>query len=103
MTLDAFRSLILSVDPDATRYEGNRKGNYTVWQEYGMNRLHGDSRTADRAFKVQVDRFTKAEDDPIVEALFQALDGQDGIAFEYLVDYEVDTGYIHHIYDCEVI
>ena len=28
---------------------------------------------------------------------------QDDIAVEYLVDYERDTGYIHHIYVCEAV
>ncbi len=103
MTLEDFRELILSADPDATRYEGSRKGNYTVWQEYGMSPLAADNRTADRAMKVQVDRFTKVEDDPVAAALLAALDERDEVAYTYLVDYEVDTGYIHHIYDCEVI
>jgi len=103
MTLEGFKALILAADPEATRYEGNRKGNYTVWREYGMKPLAADNHHADRAMKVQVDRFTKIEDDPVADALFAALDGRDEVAFEYLVDYEVDTGYIHHIFDCEVI
>ena len=34
------------------------------------------------------------------KALKAMLESQDNITVDYLVDYE-DTGYIHHIYDCE--
>lgn len=102
MTLDAFRRLLLRVSPKATRYEGGRTGNYTVWREYKYVRLDGDNQSAERTVKIQVDRFTKIEDDPEVNAITDLLDEQDDIAFTYLVDYEHDTGYIHHIWDCEV-
>ncbi|MGI6634183.1 MAG: hypothetical protein ACOX7B_03305 [Christensenellales bacterium] len=109
MTLEEFGQLILSADPEATRYEGNRKGNYTVWREYGTRPLGADNRHGESIYRVQVDRFTKIEDDPIAAAITTALNGgeeedhQDAVAYQYLVDYEVETGYIHHIWDCEMI
>ena len=48
-----------------------------------------------------MDRFTKIEDEETALALKALLEAQDDIAVDYLVDYERDTGYIHHIYDCE--
>lgn len=103
MILEAFQALLLSADPEATRYEGSRDGNYTVWRQYGSGPLSADNHRAEKAMKIQVDRFTKIEDDPIADAIMQTLDHQDHIAFDYLQDYEVDTGYIHHIWDCEVV
>ena len=47
--------------------------------------------------KEDVSLFPYAERLAMIRA---ALEGQDDIAVEYLVDYE-DTGYIHHIFVCE--
>jgi len=38
-----------------------------------------------------------------VDAIETALSGEDEITFQHLVDFEQDTGYIHHIFDCEVV
>lgn len=99
--LENFKTLLLQVDPKATRYKSMRQGNYTVWAEYGTNSMRGNDTTGERAYKVQVDRFTKTENDPVVAAITAMLDEQ-CYGYEYLVDYEQDTGYIHHIWDCEV-
>ena len=48
-----------------------------------------------------MDRFTKEEDEETAAELLRALSERDDITVDYLVDYERDTGYIHHIYDCE--
>ena len=102
MTLDDFRDLLLTVDQDATRYEHTGVGNYTTWREYGTKPLGANNRRGEVIYRVQVDRFTKLENDPTAAAITTLLDGQDTVAFQYLVDYEVNTGYIHHIWDCEV-
>lgn len=99
---DAFRDLILSVDPRATKNKGDRKENYTVWQPYELTGPRSNNRRRVRVWKVQVDRFTKIDNDPIAMALLDALDAAH-IPYTYLLDYEKETGYHHHIYDCEVI
>ena len=71
-----------------------------MWRE--LRRL--DATADDRHIEgcaFQVDRFTKDEDDATAQALFEALDGDDRVAVYYAVDYERDSEYIHHIYDCE--
>ena len=103
MTLDAFKDLLLTVDPKITRYEHTATGNYSIWREYGTKPLGTDNEQGEVIHRVQVDRFTKQENDPIVAAMTAMLNSQDNVAFQYLVDYEVQTGYIHHIWDCEVI
>jgi hypothetical protein len=102
MTLAEFAQILQSADPSATRYFSAQQGNYTVWQEYGADHLPGDNKYLDRKWRIQVDRFTKIPDDPVVDAITAVLDRED-IAFSYQVDFEMDTKYIHHIWDCEVV
>lgn len=102
MTLEEIKALVLSVDDTAEHYESSRTGadSYTVW--YELRRL--DATADDRHIKgwaFQVDRFTRDEDDATADALFEALDGSDRVAVHYEVDHEPETGYIHHIFDCE--
>jgi hypothetical protein len=101
MRLDDFMQLLLTADPEATHYFSDRSENYTIWAEYGENTLNGDGRRAETAVRIQIDRFTKIEDDPVVQAITDMLDKND-IAYEYLVDTEQDTKLIHHIWILEV-
>jgi hypothetical protein len=101
MTLPEFSALLITADPTASHYDADRSGNYTVWAEYGTNDLHADSKKVESVWKIQIDRFTKIEYDPVAAAITDMLD-ENCIAYKYLVDYEPDTGYIHHIWDCEV-
>lgn len=95
MTLQQFRDILLTADPQASHYKSMQTPNYTVWREYGKTRI------PEQAWKVQVDRYTKVEYDPIVALITTTLNIDD-ISFSYLVDFESDTGYIHHIWDCTV-
>ncbi len=102
MTLAEIKALIVSADPDCARYESAYAGGaaYTVWRE--VRRLPAMSDDAhDEGWVFQVDRFTKAEDDAVALAIYGALTADDRVAFSYSIDYEQDTGYVHHIFDCE--
>ena len=102
MTADEIKSLLVEVDPEVQRYEHDHEGAdaYTVWREFGRLGLYGAGEE-EGTIRFQVDRFTKDENDATAAALLAALEGREDIAVDYLVDYERDTGYIHHIYDCE--
>ena len=102
MTLREIQALVVSVDPSAGHYESASKGRdgYTVWREVRRLGLSCDDGHAE-GWAFQIDRFSKVEGDPVAAALFDALEADDRVAFEYLVDYETDTRWIHHIYDCE--
>lgn len=104
MTLNEIQSLVVSVDPQAGHYESDhREGEpYTVWREKRTLPFLGDGEHMG-GLKFQIDRFTKTENDPIAASLYAVLETRDDVAFEYLTDYEPDTGYIHHIFDCEGI
>lgn len=101
MALQKFESLILSADPKAAHYESYGSKNYTVWAEYGANRLTAGDTETERVHKIQIDRFTKIEYDPIADAITDMLN-ENNICYEPQTDYEPDTKYIHHIWDCEV-
>lgn len=103
MTASEIKKLLTDVDPDAQRYEHDGAGTadaYTVWRELRPVGLYGDGQE-EGSIRFQVDRFTKEEDEETAAQILAALEGQDDIAVEYLVDYERDTGFIHHIFVCE--
>lgn len=105
MLLTEFRDIILTADPNAKRYGGKGTDNYTVWGEYGASSLHADNNPFGKVWRIQVDRFTKLEDDPVVAAIDAALNRDDIAIRDYLIDIERENGriaYIHHIWDCEV-
>lgn len=102
MTCSEIKSFLVSIDPTIERYESSRAGSdaYTVLRELGPKGVYADG-CHQQVMRFQVDRFTKTESDSTALAIWIALEDRDDIAFEYLVDYEPDTGYIHHIFDCE--
>ena len=102
MTLSEIKALVLSADATAEHYASSKTGSdsYTVWREVRRLGIVADDRHIE-GWAFQVDRFTRDEDDAIAEALFAALDECDRVAVRHDVDYEQDTEYIHHIYDCE--
>lgn len=103
MTIQEIKNLLVAVDPDVQRYDHDRAGNgdaYTVWNEIEPVGLYGDGQE-EGTIHFQVDRFTKEEDEAVAASIRGALESADNIAVDYRVDYEKDTGYIHHIFDCE--
>ena len=75
---------------------------YLVYTEYERPRFIADNSGAEGGWKIQLDYYTKKEFDPLAETIEGILDAND-IAFSRLKDFEKDTGYHHHIFDCEVI
>ncbi len=105
MTIDAFAALVKSIDPRAVRYDaiGQKGDAYTVYADYHTRVLYANGLPAATAINVQVDYFTKQENDPRAQAFFAAFTSSDEITCEYSTDFEADTRFIHHIYDCEVM
>ena len=102
MTLKAIQAFVVSVDPNADHYESAyREGDpYTIWYEQGPLPFVGDGEYLG-AIKFVIARITKEENDPVVAALTTALEESDTIAYDYKPDYDPETGYILHIFDCE--
>lgn len=106
MTIDAFVKIVQSVDPDASRYQRLRKTTdkaYTVWSDYGTVTLKANGKPAGKAKKIQVDYFTFTEDDPKALQFYQVFSENDEITVLHNTDFELETRYIHHIFDCEVV
>ena len=103
MQLADFKNLLLTADSKATKWKGVGTGNYTTWRPFEFPALMADGERSEKIMRIQVDRFTKLDNDPVVTAIAEALAGDDDVAYEYLVDFEPDTGYIHHIFDCTVV
>ena len=101
MTVRQIAALVGSADGHARHYYNPHNGeDYTRWQEYERIGQAGDDEWGG-GWKFQVDRYTKQEYDPIAEAIEETLKNDPGVAYRYVVDYEQDSGYIHHIFDCE--
>lgn len=102
MTLEEIRELVVSVDPEAAHYESARCGSaaYTVWREIRLLDLMAED-VHQEGWSFQIDYYTKQENDPMAQAFRNTLDDDPRVAYAYLPDYEQDSGYIHHIFDCE--
>lgn len=104
MTINDIMALVVSADPKASRYEyGAHSANgaaYTTWREIRRLPLMHDDTHAE-AWAFQIDRFTTSETDEVADEIRRVLDDDVRVAYRYELDYEPDTRYIHHIYDCE--
>lgn len=102
MTLADIQELVVSIDPTAGHYESAHRGEdaYTEWREYELIGFCSDDEH-EEGWKFQINRYSKQEGDAIALAFLRALNKDERVAFDYQTDYEVDSGYIHHIFDCE--
>lgn len=102
MGLDRIKAALLTVGVPVDHYEAaQRPDKYIVWAEDGANALHADGRLAELAWTGTVDYFTKTEDDPNVELIWQALESVCACALNS-VQYEDGTNYIHYEFTFEV-
>ena len=102
MTVSEIKALVKSADATSSHYESAKRSgaDYTVWREVRMLDTTSDD-IHDEAWTFQIDRFTKTENDTVAATIRQKLDADPRVAYSYVVDYEPQTRYIHHIYDCE--
>jgi len=104
VTKAEIKALLITVDPNIRHYWSAGDGEpYTVWEETDRLPLVGDDHHAEEGWVVYVHRYTKDENDSVAAALFALLDSAPEIAVSETVDQEPDTGYIHHIFRCEVV
>ena len=101
MTLSDIRTMLVAVDPDIRHYFSTEKEkDYTYWEETQRLGLTSDNRH-DEGWIFYVHRFTRDEFDPVARALFFTLDADPRTAVIHRTDYEPDSGYIHHIFECQ--
>lgn len=103
MLLDNFVEVLKTADPKCTKNKGNGDSSRTVWTPYQPITIEYDNVSEIVGYKVQVDRFTKTDDDPIAGAITATLLANTEIGVTILpTGYEIETGFYHHIWDCEV-
>ncbi len=102
MTLSDIRTLLVSVDPNIKHYFSMGAGeSYSYWEETNRLPFSADDRH-EEGWHFYVHFFTKTECDPVADSFFNTLDEDPRTTVRWTVgDREEDTGYIHHIYECE--
>jgi len=69
---------------------------YIVWAEEGSDDLQLNGVHVEKAITGTVDLYTKTEDDPLAASVESALDSVEGVWNLNSVQYEQETGLIHH-------
>ena len=101
MTLTEIQTLLVTADTGIKHYFSAGTGEaYSYWEEGRRLPMMADDKHQE-AWRFYVHRFTRTASDATATALFNALDGDDRVAVKWIVDTENDTGYIHHIFECE--
>lgn len=75
---------------------------YIVWAEDGDNDLAADDHHAERAVTGTVDLYTKQENDPLKDAIEQALEDAGASWYFNSFLYETETGLLHFEWVWEV-
>ena len=102
MRLDKIRDALLTVGVPVDRYEAaQRPDKYIVWAEDGANVHYADGRASEMAWTGTVDYFTKTEEDPNIELIWQALEAVCACALNS-VQYEDDTKFLHYEFTWEI-
>ena len=101
MTLQDIRTLLLEADPGIQHYFCVKENeDYSYWEETQRLGLVADD-THEEGWRFYVHRFTRTEDDPVAAAIFAALDADPRVTVIHTTDFERETGYIHHVFQCE--
>ena len=101
MTLEEIREVLVTADPDIMHYFSmSDKEAYSYWEETRRLNLIADGRHQE-GWRFYVHRFSKTEGDTIAATIFDTLDENPRTSVVWTIDFENDTGYIHHIFECE--
>lgn len=104
MTRDEIKALLVTADPNIKHYFSMSDAeSYSYWEETSRLPFLADDvhNVNDQAWRFYVHRFTKTEDDAIAQTIFNTLDADPRTTVRWVTDFDKDSGYIHHIFDCE--
>lgn len=101
MTLNDIATMVGTIDNAARHYFSmSTAENYTYWEEIQQLPFTSDDRH-EEAWHFYIHRFTKNETDSIAALLMSTLDADPRTTVIHTVDHDKETGYIHHIFECE--
>lgn len=104
MTLNEIRDLLVTVDPKIKHYFSMEKSKrYSYWEETRRLPFVADNGhpSDEEGWHFYVHLFTTAQGDPMATAFHAALDGDPRVTVIWTVDFDQESGYIHHIFECE--
>lgn len=104
MTLSEIKALLVSADPNIKHYFSNESSEaYSFWEETRRLGFTAEDNhpVSDQAWRFYVHRYTKIEGDPVAAVIFETLDHDPRTTVRWIVDFDNESGYIHHIYECE--
>ena len=98
LTLQPLQEALAALTDRAYHYTAapNSKPPYIVWAEDGDNDLSADNVHAERCYTGTVDLYSRADPEPLSEAVPAALEGIGAAWYLNSVQYEEDTGLIHY-------
>lgn len=102
MTLREFAAILLKAGMEVYHQAAPDKPGtrYVVWQEYAARRQTGGPLLVR---SIQVDFYAKAEFDPGLEGLLDALARAGIYREEPEISYDAETGYTRYMIECEII
>ena len=104
MTKAEIKVLLITADPNIKHYFSMSNAEaYSYWEETRRLPFMADDvhNSADQAWRFYVHRYTRTEDDAIAQAIFNALDADPRTTVIWTTDFDNESGYIHHIFECE--
>ena len=101
MTLADIKTLLVAADAKIQHYFCVKDdGDYSYWEEtrrLGLTANDGH----EEGWQFYAHRFTRDDADTVATAIYRALDADPRVTVIHTVDFERETGYIHHIFECE--
>lgn len=104
MTRDEIKALLITADPNIKHYFSmSDSESYSYWEETARLPFLADDvhNVNEQVWRFYVHRFTKTEDDAIAQTIFNTLDADPRTTVRWVTDFDKDSGYIHHIFECE--
>lgn len=104
MTLTEIKELLVTVDPKIKHYFSMEKARrYSYWEETRrLPHVADDGHPSnEEGWRFYVHLFTTAQEDPMAAAFHRTLDGDPRTTVIWTVDHDAESGYIHHIFECE--
>lgn len=102
--INIIKDILTSISENVGHYEAFKvTDQYIVWAEDGEgSSVEGDNRKINQSIQGTIDLFTKKDMDPMAEEIQNALKENEISFYLNSVQYEDETGYIHHEWVWEV-